>query len=36
MRPAVVSGMVTGDSLVSYWSICPPSLVTVPEAFAKS
>ena len=29
------SGIVIGDSPVSYWSIFPLSLVTVPEVFAK-
>ena len=29
-------GIVTWDTLVSYWLIFPPlSLVTVPEVFAK-
>ena len=36
MRPTSVSGMVTGDMPVSYWSIFSLSLVTVPEAFGKS
>ena len=31
----IVSGIVTGDSLDSYWPIISPSLVTVPEVFAK-
>ena len=31
MRPAIVSGSVTGDTPVSYW----PVLETVPELFAK-
>ena len=35
MRPAIVSGIVTGDAPVSYWPIFPLSLVTVPEVFAK-
>ena len=35
MRPAIVSGMVTGDSLVSYWPISSLFLVTVPDVFAK-
>ena len=35
MRPAIVSGIVTGDALVSYWPIFSLSLVTVPGAFAK-
>ena len=32
---AIVSGIVTGDAPVSYWSILSSSLVTVPEVFAK-
>ena len=35
MRLAIVSGIVTGDAPVSYWSISPLPLVTVPEVFAK-
>ena len=35
MRPAIVSGIVTGDAPLSYWLICPLSLLTVPEVFAK-
>jgi len=35
MCPAIVSGMVTGDALVSYWPFSPLSLITVPEIFAK-
>ena len=35
MPPANVSGIVTRDSLVSYWPDFPMSPVTVPEAFAK-
>ena len=35
MFPAVVSGIVTGETLISYWSIFPPSLVTTPEVFAR-
>ena len=36
MCPAIVSGIVTGVALVSYWSIFPPyPLVTVPEVFAR-
>ena len=35
MHPAVVSGIVTGDALVSDWPIFSLSLVTVPEVFAK-
>ena len=31
MRPAIVSGSVTGDALVSYW----PVLEIVPQLFAK-
>ena len=31
MRPAIVSGSVTGDALVSCWSV----LEIVPELFAK-
>ena len=29
------SGIVIGDAPVSYWSIFPMSLVTVPEVFAE-
>ena len=37
VRPAVVSGIVTGDAPVSYWpTVFPLSLVTVPEVFAKA
>ena len=32
-RPASVSGIVTGDATVSYWSIIFPT--TVPEVSAK-
>ena len=36
VRPAVVSGIVTGDASVSYWpSFLPLSPVTVPDVFAK-
>ena len=36
MRPAVVSGFLTGDAPESYWPIFSPvSIVTVPEVFAK-
>ena len=36
MRPAIVSGIVTGDVSVSYWPIFFfPSLATVPEIFVK-
>ena len=31
MRPAIVSGSVTGDTPISYW----PVLEIVPELFAK-
>ena len=32
---AKISGIVIGDSSVSYWSIVPLSPLTVPEDFAK-
>ena len=35
MHAAMVSGIVTLDVPVSYWSIFSLSLVTVPEVFAK-
>ena len=35
MRPAIVSGIVTGDVSVSYWPIFFPSLATVPEVFVN-
>ena len=35
MRRAIVSVIVTGDAPLSYWLICPLSLLTVPEVFAK-
>ena len=35
MRPAIVSGIVTGDTPVGYWLFFPLFLVTVPEVFAK-
>ena len=35
MRPAMFSGIVIGDALVSYWSFFSMSLIIVPEAFAK-
>ena len=35
MNPAGVSEIVTGETPVSYWPICPLSLGTVPEVFAK-
>ena len=31
----IVSGMVTRDTLLSYWPIFSPSLATVPEGFAN-
>ena len=35
MRPAIVSGIVSGDAPVSYWPFFPLSLVTIPEVFKK-
>ena len=35
MRPAIVSGMVTGDAPISYWTIFSLYLATLPEVFAK-
>ena len=35
MRPAIGSGIATGDAPVSYWPIFSLSLVRVPEAFMK-
>ena len=35
MPSAIVSGILTGDAPLSYWLICPLSLLTVPEVFAK-
>ena len=35
IRPAIVCGIPTADAPVSYWSIFPLSLVTVPDVFAK-
>ena len=35
MRPAIVSGIVTGYVPVSYWPMSPLSFVSVPEVFAK-
>ena len=35
MCPTIVSGIVSGDALVSYWPIFSLSLVTVPEVFMK-
>ena len=35
MRPAVVSGIVTGVALISDWPIFSLSLVTVSKVFAK-
>ena len=34
MCPAIVSGIVIGNALVSYWPMFSLSLVTVPEVFA--
>ena len=36
MRPAIVSGIVIGDALVSYWLVFLPFPVTVPDFFAKN
>ena len=35
MRPAIASGIVPGDALVSYWLFFHPSLVRVPGVIAK-
>ena len=35
MRREIVSGIVTGDELVSHWPTLSLSPVTVPEVFAK-
>ena len=35
MRHEIVSGIVTGDALVSHWPTLSLSPVTVPEVFAK-
>ena len=35
MGPAIVSGIVTGNPLVSYWPFFPQSLAKVPEVFPK-
>ena len=35
MRPAIVSGIVTGNVSVSYWPIFSPSVATVPEVFVN-
>ena len=35
MRPAIVSGIVTGDAPVSYWLVFSLSPVIVPEVFAN-
>ena len=35
MRPAIVCGIVTGETPVSYWPILSLFLATVPEIFAK-
>ena len=32
--PAIVSGIVIGNALVSYWPMFSLSLLTVPEVFA--
>ena len=36
MFPAIVSGIVTGDALVSYWSIFPPVLCNSPRSLCES
>ena len=36
MRPAIVSGIVIGDALVSYWLVFLPFPVTVLDFFAKN
>ena len=33
--PAISSGIVTGDVLVSYWLSFPLFLVTIPEVFER-
>ena len=35
MCPAIVPGIITGETLISYWPIFPVFIVTVPEVFAK-
>ena len=35
MRPAIVSGIATGDAPVSYWPIFSLSPVAVRQVFAK-
>ena len=35
MRPAIVSGIVSWDALLSHWTIFPLAPVTVPGIFAK-
>ena len=35
MRPAIGSGIVTGDALVSYWPIFPLHLENVPASARK-
>ena len=35
MFPAIVSGNVTGDAPLSYWTIFSVSIVTVPKVFAS-
>ena len=36
MRPASVSGIVTGDATISYWPVFLPFPVTLPDVFAKN
>ena len=36
LGPAIVSGIVTWDALISYWPIFSLSLVTVSVVFAKA
>ena len=35
MRPAIVSGIVTGDAPISCWTMFSQPLLTVPEVFGK-
>ena len=35
MRPAIVSGMVTGDAPVSYWPVLSPDPTNSTSVFAK-
>ena len=35
MFPAIVSGIVTGDAPLSYWTIFSVSMVTVPKVFTS-